>query len=111
MLSWGGAARGPRRRSFNVRAQGPEFLLETLVPAVDVEDVAQLGATFCRQTGESQRRAGAKVRAPHDRAGKRATTADDGMIAIYPDIRAQPDQFIHVAEPVLNTFSVTTDTP
>ena len=67
--SWMAARSG--RAPFDVRAEGQQLVLQPLVAAVDLADVADLAGSFGCQRRDHQRHAGADVRADHGVAAQR----------------------------------------
>ena len=90
----------PETRSMSA-PQARELLLQPLEAAIEVIDAVDHRFAFGRQRGDHQRDRGAQIGRHHRRAAQLLDALDDRRVAVEPDVRAEPRQFLHVHEAVL----------
>ncbi len=96
--------RGPARwrHALDARAELAQALVDALVPAVDLADVADLAATLGAQRREQHRHPGADVRRLDALAAQSARAGDDRAVRVaHDDVGAHQDQLVGEDQAVL----------
>src|SRR6185436_8604554 len=99
-----------RGDTLDPRAQQPQPLVDPLVAAVDLTDVADLGGPLRAERRDEDRHAGPDVRALHALAVKTARAAYDRTVRVADDHpSAHRDQLVDEVEAVLEHLLVDQD--
>src|SRR5262249_30693440 len=83
------------------RAAGGELVLQPLEAAVEMVDPVDHGLAFGGESGNHQRDRGTQIGGHHRRALEPLDPGDGGTFAVELDARAEPGEFLHVHEAVL----------
>src|SRR5438270_3684808 len=94
------------------RSQIPQSLVDPLVAAVDLADVADLGGAVGAQRGDQHGHPGPDIRRLHSLPGQEPRTEDDRAVGITDrDRRAHQLQLVAEEQPVLEHLLVDHDRP
>ena len=77
------------RDSYDLRSQLPQFVVESLIAAIEMMNMVDRGAAFSHQAGQNQRGAGTEVVGRDPRAAKTVGTGDDGRALVASDPGSQ----------------------
>src|SRR5258706_16170833 len=85
----------------DARAERAEFVLDALVPAVEMVNAVDDGLPLADEPGDPEARGGTQVGGHDLGAAQRRNALDDRGVALDLDVGAQALELLHVHHPVL----------